>query len=173
MNISSAIQKHYRREKILAIDNSIEAVRDRFAKLATKNIVCGHFLNPFTSRYKFKFRCDGNNFDLEGPYGMKMMLLITRITFQPSMLRDCTTLNLVMQIPNKGINITLVIVAGLCALGIYATDTLFFKSIVILFFIAGLYGYSWMYFNHSSDIIVKYLSQELAAVDRRQLSHKN
>ncbi len=162
MNISSALQQHYQRKKILSIDNSLDVVRDKFVQLSMTEIVCGHLFNPFTSRYKLKIRCDQDTIWIDGPYGMKIMPLTTKVELQASMIRDCTILNLIIQFPTKYINSHLIVTLILCVM----TLLLPAKSLITMFILIWSYLLSWIYFNYSSKIILKYLSNELAAVDQ-------
>jgi hypothetical protein len=162
MNISSTIQQHYRREKILLIDNSLDAVRDKFVQLSMTDIVCGHLFNPFTSRYKLKVLCDGDTICIDGPYGMKMTPLVTKITLQPSMSRNDTTLNLAIQFPIQYINNLLIVTLILCTMTLLLPD----KILITIFILVMCYVLSWVYFSYSSKIILEFLLRELSIVDQ-------
>lgn len=162
MNIRSAIQQHYRREKILSIDNSLNIVRAKFGQLSITDIVCGHLFNPFTSRYKLKVRCDGEKIWIDGPYGLKMMPLVTKIVLQPSTSRNSVTLNLTIQFPIKYINNLLIVTSILCAMTLFLPD----KILITIFILMMSYLLSWLYFNYSTKIVLEFLARELASVDR-------
>jgi hypothetical protein len=162
MNIRSAIQQHYRREKILSIDNSLNIVRAKFGQLSITDIVCGHLFNPFTSRYKLKVRCDGEKIWIDGPYGLKMMPLVTKIVLQPSTSRNSVTLNLTIQFPIKYINNLLIVTSILCAMTLFLPD----KILITIFILVMSYLLSWLYFNYSTKIVLEFLARELASVDR-------
>jgi hypothetical protein len=161
MNISSAIQQHYQREKILSIDHSIDAVRNKFTQLSMTDIVCGHIFNPFTSRYKLKVRCDRDIIYLNGPYGIKMIPLATKITFKPSTSRNGVTLSLAVQFPIKYINNLLIVTLILCAMTLLLPD----KILVTLFILVISYVFSWVHFNYSTKIVLEFLHRELSAVE--------
>jgi hypothetical protein len=166
MSISSAIQKHYHQKTTLSIDNSLDTVRHTFAKLETTDIVCGDLFNPFTSRYKLKIRCNGDIVYIDGPFGLKLSPLITKIAIEPSMSRNCTILNLVMQFPIEYINIHLITTVILCVLTLCLQSTPLGKLAIVLFYAIFSHIFALMYFKYSSKIILKYLRHELLAVDR-------
>jgi hypothetical protein len=166
MNISSAIQQHYRKQSTLFISLDPDSIRHIFAKLATGDIVRGNLWNPFTSRYKFKLRWDGNTAHLDGPTGPKMIPLITEITIEPSIRRDVTTLNLVMNLSIRYINTSLILTLILAALTLCLPSQFLGKVVIVLFWVMMFYGLSWMYFFHSRSLILKCLPEELSTVDR-------
>jgi hypothetical protein len=159
MNISSALQKHYRQEKILSIDHSIDAVRGKFIRLSMTDLIFGHLFNPFTSRYKLKIRYDGDTIWIDGPYGLKLIPLTTRITLQPSLSRNGTTLNLAIQFPIKYINNLLIVTLILCVMTLLLPD----KILITIFVLVMSYIFSWVHFNHSSKIILEFLSCDTGA----------
>jgi hypothetical protein len=157
MNIITAIQKHYRQETTLSINNSIESVRSSFVKLAETGINHGNRWNPIIPGYKFKMQWDGQTAHLDGPYGMKMSRLITKITLQPGMLRDATTINLIMQFPVKDIKIGLI---SLLLMFGFLFFCAIFKSLLtfclfLSFGLIAIYGYTWMY-------LIKCLPEQLS-----------
>jgi hypothetical protein len=162
MNISTTVQQHYRREKVLSIDQSIDTVRDKFIQLSNTDIVCGHLLNLFTSRYKLKVRCDRDIICIDGPYGIKMMPLATEITLQPSPSRNGVTLNLALQFPIKYINSLLIVMLVLCTMTILLPN----KILITLFLLVMSYIFSWVHFSYSSKIVLEFLHRELATIDR-------
>lgn len=161
MNIIFAIQQHYQREKILSIDHSIDAVRAKFIQLSIADIVCGHLLNPFTSRYKLKVWSDRDTIYLNGPYGIKMIPLETKITFQPSTSTNGVTLSLEVQFPIKYINNLLIVTSILCTMTLLLPD----KILLTLFILVISYVFSWVHFNYSTKIILEFLHRELSAVE--------
>jgi hypothetical protein len=168
MNIITAIQKHYRQETTLSIDNSIESVRSIFAKLAVTGITHGNRWNPLNPRYQFKVQWDGQTAHLDGPSGSKMSRLVTRITLQPAILRDTTIINLTIQFSVKDIKIGIISVVLIFAFLCFCAT---FKSLPILclilsFSMIGIYTYPWLYFIYSRNIILKCLPEELSAFDR-------
>jgi hypothetical protein len=100
MSISTAIQQHYRQEKVLLIDHSTDAVRDKFIQLSMTDIICGHLFNPIT-RYKLKIRYDRDSIYVDGLYGINMVPLVTKIMIQLSPSQNGAILNLVSQFPIK------------------------------------------------------------------------
>jgi hypothetical protein len=166
MNISSAIQKHYHKQSVLLIPSSIDSIRHTFAKLSNVGIVRGNRWNLFAPYYKLEVRWDGNTANLDGPYGAKMLPLTTKITFQPSMSRDCTRLCLSMRLSIKYINISLAIISLLATLTLCLSSKSLEKSIVFLVgVIVCVYGISWLYFFYSSNLILKCLPKEFQSVD--------
>jgi hypothetical protein len=161
MNISAAVQGHYRREKVLSIDHSIDAVRANFTQLSMTDIVCGHIFNPFTLRYKLKVRCDRDTIYLDGPYGIKMIPLATKIKIQPSTSRNAVTLSLAIQFPIKYINNLLIVMLILCSMTLLLPD----KILVTLFILVVSYVFSWVHFNYSTKIVLEFLRRELAAIE--------
>ncbi len=165
MNIITAIQKHYRQETTLSINNSIESVRSSFVKLAETGINHGNRWNPIIPGYKFKMQWDGQIAYLDGPYGWKMSRLITKITLQPAILRDATTINLLIQFPIKDIKLGFISSILIFGFLIFCAA---FKSLLTLFLIPSfgvmaIYGYTWMYFIYSRNIILKCLPNQLSA----------
>jgi hypothetical protein len=165
MNIITAIQKHYRQETTLSINNSIESVRSNFAKLAITGITHGNRWNPLNPGYQFKVQWDGQTAHLDGPYGLKMSRLVTRITLQPAILRDATTINLTIQFPIKDIKIgfisAILIFVFLCFCATFKSlPTL---CLILSFGVMGIYGYTWMYFIYSRNIILKCLPEKISA----------
>jgi hypothetical protein len=164
MNISSVIQKHYHRDETLLIYNSIDAVRSNFAKLAMTGIVHGNRWNPFTTFYKFKVRWDGNAAYLDGPYGMKMSRLVTKITLQPSINRDLTTLDLSIEFSLRDINIWLIFMLFSVLLICFISGSLFTKLIFLVIIEVFSYGLGWVYFYYSMNIVLECLPRELSTV---------
>ena len=166
MNIVTAIQKHYRQETTLSIDNSIASVRSNFAKLAVTGITHGNRWNLLITGYKFKVQWDGQTAHLDGPYGLKMSRLVTKITLQPGTLRNATKINLMMQFSVKDIKISFIssilMVAFLCFCG--TSKSLPTLCLILSFGAIGIYGCTWMYFIYSRNIILKCLVEELAAI---------
>ena len=166
MKITAAIQQHYHKQSILLIPSPIDSVRHIFKKLTPLGIVRGNRWNPVKPYYKLKVRWDGNTAYLDGPYGLKMVPLITQVNLQPAMSRDRTTLNLVMKLPIRYINISLLITSllAICALLVQLKHPE--KFMLFLFWVVMLYGLTWMYLLYSSNIILKCLSEELSTIDR-------
>ena len=166
MNITAAIQKHYHKRSIILIPASIDAVRHTFVKLSTVGIVSGNRWNPFTPHYQLKVRWDGNTARLDGPYGSKMVPLITTATLQPSMSRDCTTIDLVMQLSIQSIDIGLVSAFLLSIFTLFLPSKSPDKLILFLLVVIILYGFSWVYFLYSSNLIIKCLPAAFSSIDR-------
>jgi hypothetical protein len=167
MNIISAIQKHYSKQSNLLIPSSVDSVRHIFAKLATEGIVRGNRWNPFDPYFKLKIRWDGDIACLDGPYGAKMAPLMTQVTIQPSMSRDRTTLDLIMQFSIRYINISLLVASFLIILTLCLQLKSPDRSIIFLLWVTILlYGVNWMYLFYSSNIILKCLEKELSSSDR-------
>jgi hypothetical protein len=162
MNISSALQQHYRREKILLIDNSLAVVRDQFVQLSLTDIICGDLFNLFTSRYKLKVRCDGDRIYLDGPVGIKMVPLATKITLRQSPSHNGAMLNVDIQFPIKYINNLLIVMLILCTMTLVLPD----KILITLFIVVMSYILSWVYFSYSMKLIIEFLRREFAAVDQ-------
>jgi hypothetical protein len=166
MNISSVIQKHYHKRSILLVPVSIDCVRHTFVKLSTVGIIRGNLWNPFMLHYKFKVRWDGNTAHLDGPYGAKMVPLLTKIILQPSMSRDCTTLDLTMQLSILSIDISLISAFLLSIFTLCLPSKSPDKLIIFLGAIVILYGFSWIYFLYSSNLILNCLPDEFSSIDR-------
>jgi hypothetical protein len=168
MNIIHSIQKHYQQEITLSIDNSIESVRSNFGKLAVTGITHGTPWNPLIPGYKFKVQWDGETAHLDGPYGLKMSRLITKITLQPATLRDATTIHVTIQFSVEDIKIgsisSILIFAFLCFCGLYKSLPIF--CLLLSSGVMGIYGYTWMYFIYSRKIVLKCLAKELSAFHR-------
>jgi hypothetical protein len=162
MKISAAVQQHYRREKIISIDHSIDAVRDQFIRLSIADIICGNLFNLFTSRYKLKVRCDRDTIYIDGPYGIKMMPLVTEITLHPSPNRNGVTLKLMLQFPIKYINSLLIVMLILCTMTIFLPS----KILITIFLLVMSYIFSWVHFSYSSKIVLEFMHRELATIDR-------
>jgi hypothetical protein len=160
MNIRAIIQQHYQQRASLSIFASNESVCHTFDKLAKTGISHGNLFNPFSSCYKFQVQWDGKTAYLDGPYGVKMSNLITKVTFQPSISENSTTLDLVMQFPIADIDMWLVVLSITWIFICFLTVSLVFKLISLA--LAGLlvYGLAWWHFNYSKTIILKYLPRE-------------
>lgn len=166
MNISTAIQQHYRREKVLSIDRSIHAVRDEFIQLSMTDIICGHLSTPLISSYKLKVRCDRDSIYVDGLYGINMVPLVTKIMIQLSPSRNGVILMLVSQFPIKYINKLLINLLAV-VLALYAMTLLLLCDIsTALFVLVMSQIFSWLHFRYASKIVLGFLHRELAAIER-------
>jgi hypothetical protein len=166
MNISAAVQQYYRRERVLLIASSIDAIYDKFIQLSITDVICGHLFNPLTSRYKLKVRCDQDGIYVDGLYGINMMPLVTKITLQSSPSRNGVILNLVSQLSINYINKLL---ANLLVviLALYAMTLLLLCDIsTALFVLVMSHIFSWLHFRYASKIVFGFLHRELAGIDR-------
>jgi hypothetical protein len=166
MSISAAIQKHYQRESTLLIPLAIDSVRHTFVRFSTIGIERGTFWSPLAPYYRLNVQWDGNIAHLDGPNGMKVIPLTTKATLQPSMSRDCTTLNLSMQLPLKYIGTSLTVLLLITTFSLCLPVKYPDKLIIFLFWILMFYGLSWLHFFYSSNLILKCLSEEFLIVDR-------
>jgi hypothetical protein len=165
MNISTTVQQHYRREKVLSIDQSINTVREKFIQLSNTDMICGHLVNPFTSRYKLRVRCDQDGIYVDGLYGINMMPLVTKITLQPSSSRNETILNLVSQLSIEYINKSLIDIFFI-ALVLYAMTLLLLCDISTAMFVLVMSQiFSWLHFRYASKIVLGFLHRELGAIE--------
>ena len=168
VKISQSIQNHFRRAATLSIPVPITSVCATFAALSISGIVRGSLFNPFSQYYKFNVQWAKNVAILDGPYGVKLARLSTKVTVRPSLDRNATTLDLTMKAPLKDVRIGLITLAISYIWLSFLTRSIVISDRLIIFSFFGIlfYGLIWLNVIYSSNIILKHLPRELIDVDR-------
>ncbi len=156
MNIISTIQQHYCKKSTLSISAPIADVRKTFAAIAETGLYVE--LTTFKVQY-----CD-SIVQLYGPFGLKVLPVVTTISIEPDLERNCTILNVTTQFTRSKIvahiifNFLLFLVFVYIWLQFYPIklDTLAILALVVVDGIFTYY-YIWMNFEFSRKMLIKHL----------------
>ena len=156
MNIISTIQQHYSKKYTLSISAPIADIRKTFAAIAETGL--------YVELTTFKVQYHDSIAQLYGPFGLKAPPLVTTISIEPDLDRNCTTFNITTQftksriIANIIFNFILFLVFVYIWLQFYPIklDTL---AILALLVVDGIftYYYIWMNFEFSRKMLIKHL----------------
>jgi hypothetical protein len=156
MNIISIIQQHYSKKSTLSISAPIADVRKTFAAIAETGLYIE--LTTFKVQYRESIA------QLYGPFGLKAPPLVTTISIEPDLDRNCTIFKVTTQftksriIANIIFNFILFLVFVYIGLQFYPIklDPL---KILALLVVDGIftYYYIWINFEFSRKMLIEYL----------------